>query len=71
MVTRRLVDYHISRLQDKNRDVRLKSIEELRLIGDYAAMDALEQIFKNDVDPDVRKAAADAGLEIHKKNRQP
>ncbi len=60
----RLVEYHILRLQDKNPTVRLKSINELRLIGDPAALDPLKELYMSDPDPDVRKAAQAAGREI-------
>jgi HEAT repeat protein len=60
----RLVEYHILRLKDKSPDVRLKSINELRLIGDPAALDPLKELYMSDPDPDVRKAAQSAGREI-------
>ncbi len=69
MGTRRLVDYHIGRLKDKNRDVRLRSIEELRLLSDAEAMPALKEVFETDVDPDVRSAAKIAGYDIFKKTK--
>ena len=70
MVTRRLIDFHVARLKDKNRDVRLRSIEELRLLNDPAALDALKDVYDTDVDPEVRKAAQAAGLEIFKKTKK-
>ena len=36
-----LLEYHIARLKDKNAEIRLKSINELRLLADPAAMDLL------------------------------
>ncbi len=66
----RVIDYHIGRLKDKNPDIRLKSINELKLIGDPAALEPLEQIYRNDPDPEVRKAAQAAGLEIFLKQRK-
>ncbi len=66
----RVIDYHIGRLRDKNPDVRLKSINELKLIGDPAALEPLEQLYRNDPDPEVRKAAQAAGLEIFLKTRK-
>jgi len=65
----RLVEYHIMRLQDKSMEVRLKSINELRLIADPAAMEPLEQLFRTDPEAEVRKAAQEAGREIFLKNR--
>ncbi|MCS6870784.1 MAG: HEAT repeat domain-containing protein [Anaerolineae bacterium] len=64
----KLVEYHIQRLKDKDPAVRLRSINELRLLGDLAALPALEQVFRNDSDPEVRKAAKLAGREIYDKH---
>ncbi len=69
MPDRRLVDYHIARLQDKNPAVRLKSIQELQLIGDEAALPALEKVFEHDPDEAVRRAARDAGRAIFVRHR--
>lgn len=58
MPVKKLVAYHISRLQDKSRDARLKAVNELALlIDDSDALDALRSVFENDDDDDVRKAA--------------
>jgi len=65
-----LLEYHIMRLKDKNPEVRLKSINELRLLGDPAAMEPLEQLFRSDPDPEVRKAAQAAGREIYVKQKK-
>ena len=65
-----LVEYHIARLQDKNAEIRLKSINELRLLGDPAALEPLEQLFHNDPEPQVRKAAQEAGRELFLKSRK-
>lgn len=64
----RLVEYHIQRLNDKDPAIRLKAINELRLLGDPAALPALERVFRNDSDPEVRKAAQRAGREIYEKS---
>jgi HEAT repeat protein len=61
---KRIVAYHISRLQDKNRDVRLKSIAELALIADEDALGALRTLVEKDSDSEVRKAAQEAGRAI-------
>jgi HEAT repeat protein len=58
---KKVIAYHISRLQDKNRDVRLKAIAELTLFTDQEAFDALRSVFENDEDTEVRKAAQEAG----------
>jgi len=68
-VTKRIVEYHIGRLQDKNRDVRLKSIAELTLLCDPDSMEALQLVFQNDVDEEVRKAAREAGRKIFLNNQ--
>lgn len=60
----RLVEYHIKRLQDKSTEVRLKSIEELRLLCDPAALPALKSVYETDTEQEVRKAAQNAGREI-------
>ncbi len=66
----RVIDYHIGRLKDKNPEIRLKSINELKLIGDPAALEPLEQLYRNDPDPEVRKAAQAAGIEIFLKQKK-
>lgn len=66
--TKRIVEYHIARLQDKNPEVRLKSINELGLLGDQDALEVLQTIFKSDPNPNVRKAAQLAGRKIFLKN---
>lgn len=68
-VEKRLVMYHINRLQDKNPDVRKKAITELALLGDTDALEALQAVFKTDPDLDVRKAAQEAGREIFLKQK--
>ena len=60
-VNDRIVAYHIARLQDKNPDVRLKSIAELKLLADPASLDALQAIYRSDPDLQVRRAALEAG----------
>jgi HEAT repeat protein len=65
-----MVAYHINRLQDKNPVVRLKAINELALLGDTDALEALQAVFQNDSDGEVRKAAQEAGRAIFLKNKQ-
>lgn len=57
----RMVAYHLARLNDKNPEVRIKSIEELALLKATQALDALEAVFRTDPDQEVRKAAQKAG----------
>jgi len=68
MVDKRLVEYNIMRLSDKSTEIRLRSIEELRLLGDEAALPVLEDTFRNDLEEEVRAAARRAGADIYKKN---
>lgn len=59
-----VVNYHIKRLKDKSPQVRLNAIEELRKIGDPEAMQPLQEVFQNDDDMEVKRAAQQAGREI-------
>lgn len=67
---KQLVHYHIARLKDKNPAVRLKAITELVLLGDAEALDALETVFRDDTDAEVKKAAQEAGRTIFLKQRE-
>lgn len=66
---KQLVHYHIARLKDKNPAVRLKAINELALLGDPEALAALEAVFQQDPDAEVKKAAQTAGRAIFLKQR--
>lgn len=66
----KIVEYHIARLKDKSVDVRLKAIEELRLLEDVDALEALQAVYENDDDETVRKSAQRAGREIFVKNHK-
>ena len=68
-VNNRIVAYHIARLRDKNPDVRLKSIAELKLLADPAALDALQALYRGDPDMQVRRAAQEAGRIIFLKQK--
>ncbi len=65
-----LVEYHIARLKDKNPEVRIKSARELALIGDAAALEALEELFRTDPDPIVRRVAQAAGRAIYLRQKE-
>ncbi|GAB4527281.1 MAG: hypothetical protein Kow0063_02370 [Anaerolineae bacterium] len=65
-----LVEYHIARLKDKNPEVRIKSARELGLIGDPVALAALEELFRSETIPEVKRAAQEAGLAIYQKQKQ-
>lgn len=67
---KKIVAYHVSRLQDKNRDIRLKAIAELTLLADSDSLDALRSVFENDGDTEVRKAAQEAGRTIFLKIKE-
>jgi hypothetical protein len=69
-MTAKLIAYHIERLNNKNTSARLDAINELRLLADQRALEALEQVFRNDPDVEVRKAAQEAGREIFLKTQQ-
>lgn len=70
MPTKRIIDYHLSRLKDKNPEARLKAIKELELIGAVEALEPLRDLFDNDPDVQVRKAAQAAGRAIFLKHKQ-
>jgi len=65
-----MITYHLSRLKDKNPEVRIKSIEELALLEATQAYEALEKLFREDPVPTVRKAAQKAGLVLFKKMQE-
>jgi hypothetical protein len=73
--TERMIAFHLARLKDKNPEVRIKSIEELALLQATDAYPTLEDLFRNDPDLDVRKAAQKAGkvlfLIMHNNNHRP
>ncbi len=70
-VNQKLLEYHISRLKDKRVEVRLQSIQELVLLNDAGALEALRDVFSNDNDADVRKAAQEAGRVIFTNQKNP
>lgn len=69
MPANKLVEYHIARLKDKSKEVRLKAIHELAQLADPDSLDALHEIYKSDTDKEVRKAAQQAGREVFAKSR--
>jgi len=66
----RMVEYHIARLKDKRASTRLDSIKQLVLLQATEALEVLKEIFENDPDSDVRKAAQKAGREIFVKSQE-
>lgn len=68
-MSKRLVEYHISRLKDKSPEARIKAIQELVLLEDISALDALQEVFRSDPDEEVRKVAQQAGRELFVKNK--
>jgi len=67
----RVIAFHRARLQDKNPQVRLRSIQELVLLEATDALDALEQIYRSDPDAEVRRAAQRAGRMLYGMRRPP
>lgn len=65
---KRVVAYHIARLKDRDPEVRLKSIRELELLADSDALEPLHEVFRQDTDPYIRRAAQEAGRVIFLKN---
>lgn len=66
---KRIIEYHVGRLQDKSPDIRLKAIQELELLEALEALEALQDLYHNDPESDVRKAAQKAGRSIFLKHR--
>jgi HEAT repeat protein len=69
MVPKKVIEYHLARLEDKNAAVRLKAIKELELIGAPETLDALRAVYEKDEDGKVRKAAQEAGRAIFLKQK--
>jgi len=63
-----VVDYHVGRLKDKSAAVRARSARELGLIGDAAALPALEECYRNEPSVEVKKAIQEAGQAIYARN---
>ncbi|MDQ7024557.1 MAG: HEAT repeat domain-containing protein [Anaerolineae bacterium] len=66
---KKLVEYHISRLKDKNPAIRLVAIQELELLADMESLEVLQDVFNNDPDEEVRRVAQQAGRTIFLKHR--
>lgn len=64
MSYKRMVEYHINRLQDKRDNIRVEAINELVLLDAVDALDELESIYRNDPNESVRRAAKDAGKKL-------
>jgi hypothetical protein len=67
---KRVLAYHMSRLDDKSVEVRIKAIKELELLacGEESmqndVLEALKVVYKDDADSEVRRAAQEAGRVI-------
>jgi HEAT repeat protein len=70
-VDRKVVQYHISRLQSRDRIIRLEAISELEDLGHPDALDPLRRVFESDVDMGVRRAAQQAGRAIYVRQLNP
>ncbi|MCA9892745.1 MAG: hypothetical protein KC615_07155 [Anaerolineae bacterium] len=55
----------MNRLSDKSADIRLKTINELVLLEAIEALDALQDVFRNDPDAEVKRAAQHAGRKLY------
>lgn len=69
----RLIAYHLARLEDKDPEIRLRSIAELVQLQATEALPALETLYFNDPDAQVRREAKRAGraLFLLKSQRPP
>ena len=67
---KKLVEYHIARLKDKDASIRLKAIQELELLSDMDALEALQEVFKNDTNEEIKRAAQIAGRKIFVNNNR-
>lgn len=68
-VNQKLMAFLIARLRDRSVDVRLRTIRELAELGEPGALEALRNVYLNDHDEDVRKAAQEAGRVIFLKQK--
>lgn len=68
----KILQYHIGRLKNRDHQAVLSAIEELIKLGAEAeeALPALEELFRTNDDPVVKKAAQIGGKEIHKKVKE-
>jgi hypothetical protein len=67
-----VVQFHISRLKDKQPEVVIKTIRELVLLGEKSepALPHLEELYKNSPYDEVKDAAQKAGLLIFQKSKE-
>ncbi|MCS6834691.1 MAG: HEAT repeat domain-containing protein [Anaerolineae bacterium] len=70
MARQRLVEYHLGRLKDKRAEVRIEAINELLQLDAVEALDTLQELYRNDPDAEVKKAAQSAGRTLFLKSRQ-
>lgn len=61
MSVKRMVDYHIQRLNNKRDDIRLQAIQELIHLEAVEALAELENVYRNDPNDSIRRAAKNAG----------
>lgn len=69
MSKNRVTEYHIARLSDKRPEIRLDAIHQLVLLDSVEALDKLKEVYENDAEPEVRKAAQKAGRDIFLKDQ--
>jgi hypothetical protein len=56
-----LTEYYVARLKATNNDVRRDAIQRLVSIDAVDALEALQEVYKSDIDEDIRKDAQKAG----------
>jgi len=67
---KQVLNYHLKRLENKDPQIRLQAIEQLREIGDATVLEALQALYRNDDDELVRQAAQAAGRDIWSKQNR-
>ncbi len=70
MSVNRMVEYHMHRLNHKRADIRKDAIHQLVLLNAIEALEALQDVYHNDPDPEVREEARTAGRELFLKHKK-
>jgi hypothetical protein len=60
----KLIEYHLSRLEEKAVETRLDAIQQLVHLEAVEVLDMLKQIYETDSDPKVKRSAQLAGREL-------
>jgi HEAT repeat protein len=64
MSVKRMIGYHVKRLKNKREDIRLEAIQELIHLDATEALIELEEVYHNDPNDKVRRAAKNAGKKL-------